>query len=70
MLYLNGSPSATDNTSGISLLPEIYNQKFKETTANADIQGTFNLLGSNTKQILVITGQSIMHKVFIRMVVV
>jgi outer membrane receptor for ferric coprogen and ferric-rhodotorulic acid len=33
MLYLNGSPSATDNTSGISLLPEIYNQKFKETTA-------------------------------------
>ncbi|EQA7909863.1 TonB-dependent siderophore receptor [Acinetobacter baumannii] len=45
MLYLNGSPSATDNTSGISLLPEIYNQKFKETTANADIQGTFNLLG-------------------------
>ena len=45
MLYLSGFPSASDNTSGISLYPEIYNQKFKETTANADIQGTFNLLG-------------------------
>ena len=30
MLYLNGSPSATDNTSGISLLPEIYNQNLKK----------------------------------------
>jgi outer membrane receptor for ferric coprogen and ferric-rhodotorulic acid len=45
MLYLSGSPSATDNTSGIYLYPEIYNQKFKETTANADIQGTFPLFG-------------------------
>lgn len=45
MLYLSGSPSAKDNTSGIYLYPEIYNQKFKETTANADIQGTFPLFG-------------------------
>lgn len=47
MLYLSGSPSATDNTSGIYLYPEIYNQKFKETTANADIQGTFPLFGQH-----------------------
>ena len=45
MLYLSGNPSATDNTSGIYLYPEIYNQVYRDKNANLDIQGTFPLLG-------------------------
>lgn len=45
MLYLSGNPSSSDNTSGISLFPEIYNQVFREKAASADIQGTFPLFG-------------------------
>jgi outer membrane receptor for ferric coprogen and ferric-rhodotorulic acid len=45
MLYFSGNPSATDNTSGIYLYPEIYNQVYRDKNANLDIQGTFPLLG-------------------------
>lgn len=43
MLYLSGSPSANDNTSGISLYPEIYNQVIRDKFFNFDLQGTFPL---------------------------
>lgn len=45
MLYLGGAPSATDNTSGITLYPEIYNQKFRERTINLNFNGTYGLFG-------------------------
>lgn len=45
MLYMSGNPSATDNTSGIYLYSSIYNQVFRNKSANIDIQGTFPLLG-------------------------
>lgn len=45
MLYLSGNPSASDNTSGIYLYPEIYNQVYRDRHANLDLQGTFPLLG-------------------------
>lgn len=45
MLYLSGNPSSTDNTSGIYLYPEIYNQKFRDRTFNLNTTGTYSLFG-------------------------
>lgn len=45
MLYLWGTPNSIDNTSGIMLYPEIYNQKFKDRTADLNFNGTYPLWG-------------------------
>ncbi|MBF7682729.1 TonB-dependent siderophore receptor [Acinetobacter sp. B5B] len=43
MLYLLNNPNASDNTSGVYFFPDIYNQKFRKQTLNANVSGTFPL---------------------------
>lgn len=45
MLYLSGIPSGTNNTSGIYLYPEIYNQQYKDRTVDLNFNGTYGLWG-------------------------
>ncbi|WP_269914662.1 TonB-dependent siderophore receptor [Acinetobacter sp. HY1485] len=45
MLYLSGVPSSTNNTAGVTLYPEIYNQKFKDRTVDLNLNGSYPLFG-------------------------
>ena len=52
LLYLSGLPDSSDNTSGIYLWPSAFDGKYTQKQVDANVQGTFPLLGQRHEAVL------------------
>ncbi|WP_218665225.1 TonB-dependent siderophore receptor [Acinetobacter sp. Colony158] len=52
LLYLSGLPDSSDNTSGVYLWPSAFDGKYTQKQVDANVQGTFPLLGQRHEAVL------------------